>query len=499
MEDCVQNHRKCKVLNPRNSTLPKRILQLRAPRAFLKEHLQPRPEENYACLSHCWGPQGPTIKLTRNTEETLHRGMPIDDLPNTFAEAARVCLKLGITNLWIDALCIRQDDVDDWREAAATMAGIYENAFVTIAALCGKGSNDGLRPSFGDRFKIKKLRDTDLYVRQAYLEFPSRVNPDDTSVWPLLWRAWVFQEMWLSPRVIYFSAFQVTWQCHTASRSQDGFCDTGFANEEGPEDPERFWLGQWKDPVAAWHIVVDNYSKLNLTYESDRLPALAALADKMLQFRKSDAYIAGVWRNSLLSDIGWVTSGYRKHRTPNSRIPTWSWASLTLVGGIRYSFQNPHIISSVKVVDCSYTAIGPVNTGRVHDATITLRGPLLNFVANAVRLYGEDAFRVADSHFDPNKFAFMTSPDCDLVDAESPPVFNEIFKALLLYDGTDDKEWRVGGFGLLLREISDGEYIRIGAVEIFPTPHRSGLQDHISQEWLDNFIADLPVGEVSIV
>jgi len=57
------------------------------------------------CLSHCWGPQGPAIRLTRQTEGKLSNSVAMEELPKTFSEAAMVCIKLGVTYLWIDALC----------------------------------------------------------------------------------------------------------------------------------------------------------------------------------------------------------------------------------------------------------------------------------------------------------------------------------------------------------------------------------------------------------
>lgn len=59
----------------------------------------------YAWLCHCWGPQGPSIRLNQSTQERLQAGVMISDLPKTFAEAACICLKLGVSYIWIDALC----------------------------------------------------------------------------------------------------------------------------------------------------------------------------------------------------------------------------------------------------------------------------------------------------------------------------------------------------------------------------------------------------------
>jgi hypothetical protein len=52
-------------------------------------------------------------------------------LPQTFKDAIHICRKLGIYRLWIDALCIIQDDLKDWEIESAKMASIYAGASLT--------------------------------------------------------------------------------------------------------------------------------------------------------------------------------------------------------------------------------------------------------------------------------------------------------------------------------------------------------------------------------
>lgn len=56
---------------------------------------------------------------------------------------------------------------------------------------------------------------------------------------------------------------------------------------------------------------MNNYSALQLTYQSDRLLALSAITKKMEKLRVDDMYIAGLWKQTLLQDLSW-------YRTPNS-------------------------------------------------------------------------------------------------------------------------------------------------------------------------------------
>ena len=102
LRDCLDYHAYC---TNTPSKLPKRVLELKSTSITLRDTAPISSKELYACLSHCWGPRGPSLQLTSVTETRLRHGVDIDSLPRTFSEAAKVCMKLGIRFLWIDALC----------------------------------------------------------------------------------------------------------------------------------------------------------------------------------------------------------------------------------------------------------------------------------------------------------------------------------------------------------------------------------------------------------
>jgi hypothetical protein len=45
--------------------------------------------------------------------------------------------------LWIDSLCICQDDSEDWERESANMAAVYSNSYLTIAATNAKNNAVG--------------------------------------------------------------------------------------------------------------------------------------------------------------------------------------------------------------------------------------------------------------------------------------------------------------------------------------------------------------------
>ena len=104
IDDCVNNHEFCN--GGFDQVLPKRILEITATHVYLRDSDYTRGRQSrYACLSHCWGTEGPALRHTSVTAEILKGGIAIKNLPQTFMDAAQVCLQLPIRYLWIDAIC----------------------------------------------------------------------------------------------------------------------------------------------------------------------------------------------------------------------------------------------------------------------------------------------------------------------------------------------------------------------------------------------------------
>ena len=106
--NCVENHRGC----DRSSLnkCPKRILEIGDAFVYLREHLE-NPVK-YACLSHCWGKTGPSLRLDKVSYRALTIGVPIGKLPKTFRDAVALCARLNLKYIWIDAVCKLRPEVE---------------------------------------------------------------------------------------------------------------------------------------------------------------------------------------------------------------------------------------------------------------------------------------------------------------------------------------------------------------------------------------------------
>jgi hypothetical protein len=91
------------------------------------------PIEPYVALSYCWG-QDQQSKLTRGTIDSMSNEIMWQDLPKTIQDAIFVTQELQIRFVWIDSLCIVQDDPEEISTEIAQMPEIYSSAAVTILA-----------------------------------------------------------------------------------------------------------------------------------------------------------------------------------------------------------------------------------------------------------------------------------------------------------------------------------------------------------------------------
>jgi Heterokaryon incompatibility protein (HET) len=336
-DDCLSNHKLCKP--PETTPLPTRILDLSGD-DFIKLYVTKSENERYACLSHSWGGIVPCQTLKENCDKHQER-INISDLPATFRDVVGYVRRLGIRFLWIDSLCIVQDDINDWRRECIKMYSVYRNAALTIAATKSRDSRAGLFTAAEKQFMGQRVGDIDvtfnegrtdectekcdLFLRQTLYETHDAFHrhiPGEQDNLPLLGRGWVFQERLLSPRVLHFGSQELIWEC-----AESSFCEcqdvsdsaSTLKKEHSEEIPSEKW----------WQELVNDYSALNLTFPSDRLPALSGIAKEYYKHRPSDRYIAGMWESSIYKDMLWrVKERNRNEKLIEWRAPSWSWVSV---------------------------------------------------------------------------------------------------------------------------------------------------------------------------
>lgn len=294
-------------------------------------------DDPYMCLSYCWGNEDERIMATTTTKEYHERGLLPKDLPLLYQQFIEVAQFFGVPYIWIDALCIIQDDNEDWKKEAGKMAQIYSNSWLTVAATAASGPQQSL---FRAR-NMTKVQENGVSMKvQVKRHFPNspRIN-DPQAIFPLLKRGWICQERLLSPRLLHFGPDEITWECFDQRRCECG--ETTHLLDE----IEKKKLIKYSDQLESqqdtrrvgnfWRSIVIQYTNLFLSEPKDRLYALHGVLQKVGAARQKasdDMYFAGLWKNTLPFDLLWYVSrpdstGCRT-RKRLSKAPTWSWASV---------------------------------------------------------------------------------------------------------------------------------------------------------------------------
>ena len=131
-----------------------------------------RCQYNFVCLSHCWGsPSVRPIQTTKRSISQHRKRIPFTHLSLTFKDAVRITRDLGQRYLWIDSLCIVQDDEQDWVKEASKMPNIYGAAMLTLAALKSADGSFGCRMGPIDISRRFIPRKTDISRGKDHIRF----------------------------------------------------------------------------------------------------------------------------------------------------------------------------------------------------------------------------------------------------------------------------------------------------------------------------------------
>jgi hypothetical protein len=291
----------------------------------------------------------------------------LSELSRTFQDAIRITRQLQERYLWIDSLCIIQDDRQDWETEAARMPAIYGSATLTIAAFDAENGKGGCNVN------PKPVEFVDVDTKSLRLRFFQHPPPhlhamygddkyqhDGHGTMPLRTRAWTLQERFLSARSVHYANGVMLWECKTTKASSilpwghhdppDDFVPWPIlesANESRASD----------GPIlsrAAWFRIIEDYSGRFMTKEPDKLPALSGVANHFSSVFQNDDYHAGLLRCHFPAALLWrsvgnsynpreITNAVRKYsafwprRPMEYRAPSWSWAGLD--GAVSYDSQ----------------------------------------------------------------------------------------------------------------------------------------------------------------
>lgn len=310
---------------------------------------------DYAALSYVWGSNQKLTLTSKTKTELAEPGSIVDGTASlTIVDAVESCRRLGMLYLWVDALCIIQNDQNDKADQLKAMGHIYRCASFTIVAASGEDAGaglPGLRP--GTRF----FQQEEVLVAHATESNPAMslmttCNPkrsanvhymEDTK-WNT--RGWTFQERYLSNRCLVFTEEQVYFSCNEVV-----FCEESYL-EHGPPylhpfEPTGYELSlkleqQHREPGDAskrmwtrYRTVVERYTSRTLGYPGDVYDAFAGL-EKALSEMYNERLLWGLPCKRLNTALAWSTFTGQIRRNALSTLPmtdlnrrvafpSWSW------------------------------------------------------------------------------------------------------------------------------------------------------------------------------
>jgi hypothetical protein len=439
----------------------------------------------YIALSHRWGRLEDVACTTTGNFSERTKHISLSSLSPLFRDAVKITRFLGIKYLWIDSLCIIQDDPEEWNQEAVRMSGTFQHAELAISALRSEDGYSGFLGSRRGQAVVIPFRKTNQEKAQGCISLRLGTSSFELEYGALNRRGWIFQERILPRRILSFSNKTTYFEC------QSLICDEGSASPwpapQGGYDSMNGASGYRKflnaledfaiEPSATnretaflqWRIMIQKLSELELTYERDRLPAFHGLAKRMKR-AVGTTYFHGLWAEDIILGLSWQIYLWPDSKVlpPRSAsIPSWSWAA-SRGQQIAFLGTNRNI--------CLFAKLADPRKSWDADLELKLEAPLKACVLSqswATRDFDKDSkiyteYKRADEAV-PGPLRNILE-DCSgrvigaaMIDNDRP--YYGGYQSVLLYScaGTDTPRLN---YGLLLHTIKDRELVfeRIGLV-----------------------------------
>ncbi|RYP29361.1 hypothetical protein DL766_005418 [Monosporascus sp. MC13-8B] len=305
----------------------------------------PKSTVRYAALSYVWGAVAVLRALKSNIADLRQPGAfssPQYQLPRTIWDAVTLCSRLGIRYLWVDSVCIVQDDPVSQGEQLRAMSAVYGQACFTIAVLSAEHANAGIYRVGPTDFAYKPQEVVTLPSRTLILATsPPAIGLNALDISGIKWntRGWTLQELVFSRRVLAMGKL-ATWACFGDQWTED--VESASELDDGPVPTDKVndnKLGAITWPcVSAYSRLAKEYGRRDLSCSSDAISAFSGVMTPMSQWFPG-GLLYGIAEFTFDIGLLWST-----HRTGASlrcdpgtspfaggapKFPTWSWISWT--------------------------------------------------------------------------------------------------------------------------------------------------------------------------
>lgn len=333
LKTCEENHSEC-LVHDFIPKLPNYVIDVCPSSTGVAARLyKPKrgEEAKYLCLSYCWGNKKQATTTQANLEQHLQE-IPIEKLGLTVQDAIETTRRLGFRYLWVDALCIAQDDDKQKANEVKIMSHIYKNATAVISAAAASCSSEGFLRMDRDMEIVRSFARPKSAVFSFHVEFPGGHigtlalvgEAKSYKKHPLDFRAWELQEQLLSARQLVFASNELLVWCrkHRLRPLRDSFlscCHTGVLI-----DAISTWNWDGFDTMSMWSHLILEYSRRKMTDPEDRLHAFEGIAQEIQKVGgKITRFGIPAFGCGTVAWAALVPASVR-----SSRAPSWSWGCL---------------------------------------------------------------------------------------------------------------------------------------------------------------------------
>ncbi|KEF63433.1 uncharacterized protein A1O9_01411 [Exophiala aquamarina CBS 119918] len=440
-------------------------------------------------------------------------GSPDVILPNVIEDAMTLVGAIRERYLWVDSLCIVQDDAAQKHQSIMQMDLIYREAVLTIVAASGEDANS---PLPGVRLHSRPPQVAAAVSGVTWVTTPPMLQ-DLLRRSHYESRGWTFQERLLSRRCLYFSSQWVYFECPSTIKAEAWLSD-GFPVGRAYEFPEAtshnplvHLLNEESSPASmrtfeTYYSLVGMYQERSLSYATDILNAFSGV---MTYFQEltGTTFACGLPESGFDRALLWVPTGVIQRRrgetsSPNSSgelcCPSWSWAGWigkvqwldvatedqhfpvgnrpTLRSEVRYFYFGAHGKSrAVRRRDIiSPPSENASSSSSTHTPNIDPKLYILRFIASTIR--AKDFTAIAFIRSKPFVPKFGTSliydsnkRQCGIMYEKQPPHFEDnessIYELVKLSTspprGLSDDHWGyITRVNPRLEEVFDSSYFR---------------------------------------
>ncbi|KAJ4246331.1 hypothetical protein NW762_013682 [Fusarium torreyae] len=295
----------------------------------------------YATLSYVWGSTSFERLTRKNVVKLMEpRGLDALTLPNTIDDTISICKRLDISYLWIDSLCIIQDEESDLIEFIEKMDLIYNESVLTIIAASGLSADSGI-PGLRPGARTLEQRPTEARgvplvdcIDHKMIRYSTKFEePEWISGTPWAQRAWTFQEALVSRRMLFFTAEQVYWSCREGMLSED---TVDYFPHPRLRLDDNFSSSEYQN-------IAQTFSTRKLTFEADIMRAFLGTQNHLEKRWPGQKFSWGLPHEALGRFLMWEWSsrisrrlrrGTHAIKSPTGAItrvafPSWSWLSWT--------------------------------------------------------------------------------------------------------------------------------------------------------------------------